>query len=127
MLIGTGGLLATIWYLWLNRWIGKGKARWDRRTRGARGATVAEVSGDIIPLQRATESSTLAQRRVNTAASIRSQDQSIRANHASIGTGSGPETPDLSRDCYAIPIWVGVMVIVVFFGKFATVHDHDDN
>jgi hypothetical protein len=120
VLIGAGGLIALTWDLWFSRWIGKGKARWHRRKRERDNVPMVEETHDFTLSHQATETHTLARRRVNSVSSAHPQGQSNDADSLGVGTDAHSETSGtLSRAFYAMPIWTGLMVIVAFFGKIA--------
>jgi hypothetical protein len=120
VLIGAGGLLALTWDLWFSRWIGKGKARWHRRKRERDNAPMVEETQDFTSSQQATETYTLARRRVNSVSSAHLQGQSNHTDSLGVGTEAHSEIyGPLSRAFYAMPIWAGLVVIVAFFGKIA--------
>jgi hypothetical protein len=123
VLIGAGGVLALAWDIWLSRWVGKGRARWHLRKGKSDNVPSAEETQDVILSQQAYDNYALARRRRNSVPSNHPQDRSNRAE--SLESHSGPSEP-LTSAFYAIPIWMGVVVIVGFFGKqIATQFEHN--
>jgi len=126
LLVVLGGIVTSIWDVWLSRAIGKLRARRARRVRESNGTGVVETHpGDDIELTQPAPKKTVdLQHRSNAAAGPASMPLPITSpepaqaatSNTVIQTDSNPISTDMSS--HGIPVSIGVCIIVVFFGLF---------
>lgn len=113
LLISVGGLATVIWDGWMNQKIGKLKARLRRRKHSSEGMAEEMGTTDSVPLEVRAESQGTAQRRSATTTSIISAEGLSQSDTAN----AQPQSAQQDGSDHAIRIKVGIMIVILFFGK----------
>jgi chromate transport protein ChrA len=140
ILMLAGGLAAVIWDLWLERWIGKMKAKWQRRKRNPDSLAEESNASELRNIEPAAQtnaadtqtaaSEQLVQRRTASTSvadnpSLTNQDSQPSRSHDESKDGiqqdesQTPTGTTIITTPHSVPLFTGLTVIVLFFISFA--------
>ena len=125
LLMALGGIATVLWDCWARQQVGKLRARLKRRKTDSnpeRTAEESDVGDKSIRLEDRPQENAAVQRRTNASTSNDSPAAAMTPHSPSaesdVAKGQGEEvTPGTDMVSHAIPVRVGISIIVVFFGK----------